>query len=225
MKKIKIIGLGLMGGSIAKDLKSEDALETELIILAAPLSAIPSLATEIHAQSQNRQEPLIVMDIGSVKSKIAMHFETLSTDFVQFVATHPMAGAEKGGYENSREGLFAGAPWVVTPHRKNTEEALDLVEAFIRRLGANPLRMDADTHDWRAALVSHLPYIASLSILDFVAQTDPQSLEMAGPGFRSIARLAGDNPLLRQEIALENAAMIKRAFSEWLDFLTQRGCS
>jgi prephenate dehydrogenase len=219
MKKIKIIGLGLMGGSIAKDLGEEAVAEMELVILATPLSTIIPLATEIAEQAKG---PLIVMDIGSVKGEIARHFEKLSTDQVQFVATHPMAGSEKSGYENSRAGLFLDAPWVITPHSKNTPQALEVVEALIRRLGARPLRMDAETHDWRAALVSHLPYMASLSILKFVTKEEPESLEMAGPGFQSVTRLAHDNPALRYDIATQNAAMIKRAFNEWLDFLAKR---
>lgn len=210
--KIGIIGSGLMGGSLYKGIAGAHLLESdwmerieefELLILAVPISAILEIAEKIGEHPPKK--PLLVLDIGSVKKEIAKKFEELTRGNLEFLATHPMAGKEKSGYEESDPAIFEGAAWVITPHAKNTAASLQTAEALIRQLGANPMRMDAAEHDRRAALVSQLPYLISKALFDFV---DPESLAMAGPGFKSMVRLASDNLELRREIARYNRANI-----------------
>lgn len=243
MKKPKcsILGLGLMGGSIAKALKEkgfylstlkreeenhalidkeytslqEMLKETDIVILATPLSAIFPLAEEIASLSEDLKHPLIVIDIGSVKTQIAELFESLNSENIEFVATHPMAGLEKSGYEHSTASLFSEAPWVITPHDKNREGTLAEVEGFIRIFGAHPIRLTPAEHDEQAALISHLPYLISVRLLNFVKKKDPASLKIAGPGFKSMTRLASDNPELRAEIAHYNKERIQRLLKDW----------
>ncbi len=220
---IGIIGLGLMGGSIAKALKDDVVVDADLkqivskadlIILATPISTIVSIAQEIAALAQNK--PLLVLDIASVKEEITARFEQLSNEKVEFISSHPMAGSEKSGYENSSETLFVGAPWVIVPHSKNTQRGLDEVEKLILRLGARPFRRQAKEHDEEAALVSHVPYVLSKAYLDFVRERRPDSLELAGPGFKSFTRLAQDNPVLRAEIERYNKDKMELFLKEWL---------
>ena len=224
--KIGIIGLGLMGGSIFKALQGTreilsgpDVLsrlsEIDLLILAVPISAIFDLAEKIAQQKRF----LVVCDIGSVKNEIAKRFEELSHGSIEFVATHPMAGKEESGFDASDPALFQGAPWVITPHKKNSEEALQAIEELILLLGAHPIRMPADLHDKKAALISHMPYILSKALLQFVTEEDPQSLDMAGPGFRSMIRLSKDNPILRSEIAKYNKTNIQAMMKKFMKFL------
>lgn len=221
-KKIGIIGMGLMGGSIFKKLKETgtDVVSgfepgCDAVILAVPLSAVVDCAKELKAQG----EAVVVIDIGSVKSGIAKEFEKLTDDNMEFVGTHPMAGKESSGFDHSSADLFAGAPWIVTPHAKNKKATLDKVEKLIRALGAHPLEMDADIHDKRAALISHLPYLISSALLNFVSETDPQALEMAGPGFKSMTRLAKDSAAMHSEIMRLNGSNIKSALEQYLHVL------
>jgi prephenate dehydrogenase len=226
--KIGIIGLGLMGGSIYKALLGkrevligEDVLdrldEIDVLILAVPISAVLELKGRI-AQKQIRRR-LVVCDIGSVKEEIANRFEEWSHGLIEWIATHPMAGKEQSGFDASDPTLFHNAPWVITPHRKNSETALQALEELIILLGACPLRMAADLHDQRAALISHVPYILSKAILQFASEEDPESLNMAGPGFRSMIRLAQDNPAMRTEIAKYNKTNIQATLKRFIDFL------
>lgn len=244
MKKLKcsILGLGLMGGSLVKALKEKgfylstvkregenyslidkayDSLgdmlkETDIVFLATPLSVIFPLAKEIASLAKDSDRSLVVIDIGSVKTQIAELFRSLSSEKVEFVATHPMAGLEKSGYEHSMASLFVDAPWVITPHDKNQESTLEQVENLIRLLGARPLRLTPSEHDEQAALVSHLPYLISVSLLNFVKKKDPASLKIAGPGFKSMTRLAADNPDLRAEIGKYNQERIQRLLKDWI---------
>ena len=225
-RKIGIIGLGLMGGSILKGLEGKievvqgdlDRLdEIDVLLLAVPISAILEIGEKISKLPLAR--PLVVIDVGSVKGEIAHCFEKWTKGPLQFVATHPMAGKEQSGFEHSDPKLFQGATWVVTPHKKNSEATLLDVEAIIRLLGAHPIRMEAEIHDKRAALVSHVPYILSKALLHFVAEDDPQSIEMAGPGFKSMTRLGKDNPALHEEIGIYNRKNIKPTLKKLIAFL------
>lgn len=208
-----------MGGSIAKALQEKgieivDDGEAELTIIATPLSAIVSAAHELKAP--------LVMDIGSIKGEIAKEFEKLTTEAQEFIATHPMAGSEKSGYENSRSDLFHAAPWVITPHGKNSAEGLNKIKTLIGLLGAKALVMDADVHDERVALISQLPHQLSVMLLDFVKQSDPEALEMAGPGFKSMTRLTADNPQMREEMRHMNDNAFQKCLQEFYAYYTVR---
>lgn len=208
-----------MGGSIAKALQEKgieivDDGEAELTIVATPLSAIVSTAHKLKAP--------LVMDIGSIKGEIAKEFEKLTSDAQEFIATHPMAGSEKSGYENSRSDLFHSAPWVITPHEKNSAKGLNKIKTFIALLGAKVLMMGADVHDEKVALISQLPHQLSVMLLEFVKQSDPDALEMAGPGFKSMTRLAADNPQMREEMRLMNGKAFQKCLQEFYAYYTVR---
>jgi prephenate dehydrogenase len=251
--KVGIVGLGLIGGSIAKAIKAKsptteistiaweslDNLQAmlqkciereyptiadlvqhvELVILAVPLASAIALAKEIFQVSQSMQKPCLVIDIASVKREIVAHFESFSNDKVEYISTHPMAGSEKKGFENSLSTLFTNAPWIIIPHRKNTPQSLDLVKNMIAFTGAKPISMDAETHDKQTALVSHLPNLLSWCIFNFVKESDPSSLTIAGPGFQSMTRLAHGNPALRAEMLSSNRLPIKRCLDAFVKYL------
>ncbi|MBI5346489.1 MAG: prephenate dehydrogenase/arogenate dehydrogenase family protein [Chlamydiae bacterium] len=218
-KKILIIGLGLMGGSIEKCLKEkgievtlDEKENVDLAVIATPLSTIIPIAKKIKA-------PLVI-DIGSLKADITKAFEEMTSKNFEFVATHPMAGSEKQGYENSQADLFIGASWVITPHKKNSDKNLKKVEHFIELLGAKPLFMDPKIHDRRVALISQLPFTLSKMLFDFVNEKDPESLSMAGPGFKSMTRLKDDNPKMRKEMTLLNEKAFKEFLKEFYEYFT-----
>lgn len=250
-QRIGLIGLGLMGGSIAKALKlknknielftlksdvynSLDAIESgllnkeystltdflensELIILCTPISTIIPLAKQIASVSVSHK--LLIMDIASVKSEITKTFEDLTNVNLEYFSTHPMTGSENSGFKNSLATLFVNAPWIVVPHGKNSQEGLFQIKAFFEFIGAKPIVLDAKTHDIQTALISHIPGQISNDILNFVKQKDPSSLKIAGPGFKSMTRLAHSNPLLRSEIASFNKMNIEKYLKEWLDYV------
>lgn len=251
-RRIGIIGLGLMGGSICKALKMKDPIieidtlrhlseddllasqagvihkvhesltqlmqSVELIILATPISTVIPFAREIRRQ-HTMNKKLLVMDIGSVKGEITHTFEQLTDDNLEFVATHPMAGKEKSGFKNSQGILFVHSPWIVVPHKRNQQKTIDDVMTFVRYLGAEPLCLDATIHDSQAALVSHLPAILSRAFVDFVNNIDPESIMIAGPGFKGFTRLAQDNREMQAEIAYYNRQSIRRLMEKWMEYL------
>ena len=214
-KRIQIIGLGLIGGSIAKALPFPlTNNQPELLIVSTPLETIVSIAKTIDSKS-----PLIIMDVGSVKQNITEAFEKLTHDNLEFVATHPFAGKETAGYENSSPTLFVNAPWAITPHSKNKKETLDQIGHFIEFLGANPVIIDKEEHDREAALISHLPGILSRLFYEFAKSESGIDLKLAGPGFQSFTRLAKDNPELHRAIETLNHDTIVKLLEKWIEIL------
>lgn len=239
-KKVGIIGLGLIGGSIAKRLKAngcevytvksksldverakkwvkkvfsaldELVQEIDLLVIATPLSQIIPIAKKIKAT-----RPLLIVDVGSVKEQIVKEFCKLTRKNVEFFSTHPMAGSEKKGFEASDADLFEKAPWIVTPHRKNRTS----LDAWIRSLGAKPISMSAKEHDEKMALISHLPTLISILLLKFAKIQDPKSLRIAGPGFKSMTRLALGNQELIKDFFKSNAKNIQILQRKWLKFI------
>ncbi len=240
-ERVAIIGLGLIGGSIAKKLKTmhperpiaslrreacvdilfgsweELALWSDLIVLATPISEVVPLARLI--KEAHRTRPVVVIDVGSVKRVICREFEKLSEGAIEFLGTHPMAGKERSGWEASEAGLFQGAPWIIAPHARNSMEVQEAVSTWVRMLGAQEKVMTAEEHDRRVALISHFPKVVSQALLDFVRTQAPEALELAGPGFLSMTRLAGDNPLMHAEIARHNGDHLEEVMRRWVEYL------
>lgn len=253
-RRIGIVGMGLMGGSICKGLKTKDASieigvltyesedlplakaggwidkeyakltdliqNSELIILASPISTIVQLAEEIKHHSP-ALEKLIVMDIASVKEKIVETFEKLSSEKIEYISTHPMAGKENSGFANSQATLFVNRPWALVPHKGNRTSNMDSIKELILFLGSKPICLEAKVHDQQAALISHLPSILSKSYLDFVNFADPESIKISGPGFQTFTRLAHDNSQMRGEIAKYNQQIIHDYLEQWLHYLKE----
>lgn len=212
-KRIQIVGVGLIGGSILKNVTGHIVEnDPDLLIISSPLETIIPIARGIRSK-----KPLVVIDVGSVKHEIVKNFEHLSNSQIDFISTHPFAGKDVSGFENSSPTLFVQAPWIITPHAKNRPENLDRVRDFIEFLGAKPIFMNAEEHDKKAALISHLPGLLSRLYYDFVKREDFEAIEIAGPGFKSFTRLAHDNPLLRATYEKMNRKKIESFFKKWIE--------
>lgn len=172
----------------------------DLVVLAAPLDAIPALLAEAGpALSPNA----LVTDVGSVKGPV-MRAAGALPEATRFVGGHPMAGAAVGGPENADALLFENAAYVLTPPASVGDlaayapEALWLVEA----VGARPVVLDADRHDVVAATVSHLPQLLAVALVAEAAEAGDDALGLAAGGFRDMTRIAGSafsmwGPILR----------------------------
>ncbi len=222
MPTAAVIGIGLIGGSIAAGLRSEgwqvvghDALAEHgeravaLGLVDAAVSTIeeasdgadlvvvaaPPTATIEVLASLNTD--VTVMDVASVKAPVL----AVASHLPGFVGTHPMAGRETSGPEAASPALFNGASWVVLEESPTDRrvEVLDVVEA----LGARPLIMRAEDHDRAVARISHLPQVVASSLLG-VAADDPHALGLAAGSFRDLTRVGASEPLTWVEILKAN---------------------
>lgn len=217
--KIGVIGLGLIGGSIFKDLsrmnydvaavsksqngeniyKTYDVLkECDLIFVCTPMNKTLAILDEL----ENFVPPdTIVTDVCSLKRFVCQKQYSYN-----FIPSHPMAGTEHKGFENSFEGLFKGAKWVIT---KGADDNNMLVE-IIKQLGATPIFTTPEEHDRAAALISHMPMLIAQAIFK-TAQENKLALEMASSGFRDMTRLALSNTEMANDMITMNSDNIEQS--------------
>lgn len=213
--KIGIIGLGLMGGSLALALRGkcaalygidshpatiELALDKKIVDSAGSDPAkflpqadlvilatpVPTIVGLIQYLPSFTNRPCIVLDLGSTKSKIMSAMAALPSNF-EVLGGHPICGKEKLGIENADALLYRGAPFVITPLKRTTLRARIAAKQMISVIGCRLIEMDAEDHDRALAFTSHLPFLISSAL----ALTVPQeNARLIGSGFRSTARLA-----------------------------------
>ncbi|MEM1116549.1 MAG: prephenate dehydrogenase [Bacteroidota bacterium] len=173
----------------------------DLVVLAAPLDAIPGLLREI---GPHLVPGALVTDVGSVKGSVMRAAADALPEAVRVVGGHPMAGAAVGGPGSADALLFENAAYVLTPPRGVDDLAVYAPEALwlVAAVGARPVVMEADRHDVVAATVSHLPQLLAVALVAEAADAGPDALGLAAGGFRDMTRIAGSpfsmwGPILR----------------------------
>jgi prephenate dehydrogenase len=239
-EKIGIVGLGLIGGSIALAARelwpkslvvgvdTKEVLETAMRLHAIDVAAddmivlaevdVVILAAPVRANIELLAElddavrtPAIVTDVGSTKRAIVDAARELPARFA-FIGGHPLAGAAKGGLENARPDLFRGRPWLFTPTGDGAGEALEKLTAFATALGAEPHVMRADAHDHLVAFLSHLPQLTASALMQIVGEeVREEGLALAGRGLIDTTRLAASPADIWQDIAATSADEIGSA--------------
>ena len=203
--KIGIIGLGLIGGSLFKDLsevydvvavsqsqngdrifKTFDVLkDRDIVFVCTAMNKTLKVLDEL----ENILPPkTIVTDVCSLKQFVCQKQRPYN-----FIPSHPMAGTEHKGFEHSFKGLFKGAKWVLIGatkqlRNKTIEPLIDIIE-FV---GAKPIFATAEAHDEAAAMISHMPMVLAQALV-LATKNNPLALEMAASGFRDMTRLALSN--------------------------------
>ena len=247
--KIGIVGLGLIGGSIALRARElwpsslviavdeKDVLETamrlhaidvaadDLIVLAeADLIVLAAPVRQnielLQELDENVRQPAIITDTGSTKRDVVAAAATLPPRFT-FIGGHPLAGAAQGGLERARPDLFEGRPWILTTQAATDHSApLEKLSAFVRALGAEPRVMAADAHDRLLAFLSHLPQLTASALMQVVGDAVGQDgLSLAGRGLADTTRLAASPDDIWKDIAATNRDEIGPALDALIDVL------
>lgn len=215
--KTGVIGLGLIGGSIYKDLikaghevvavsQSQAGAEIykdysvlkdcDLVFVCSAMNKTLQILDELETVLP---PDTVVTDVCSLKT-----FVSRKKRPYKFVPSHPMAGTENRGFESSMEGLFKGAKWVITPVFGES----DILIKVIKALGAEPVITTPQKHDEAAALISHMPMVIAQAIFK-TAQDNELAMKMASSGFRDMTRLAMSNPEMANDMVQMNSANIQ----------------
>lgn len=235
-----VIGLGLIGGSIAAGLRqrgwwvhgedARDRTESRALELGmidqsglAPEAeitfvAVPVLAIAGEVERALRETTGIVTDVGSVKSSISERCAD-----ARFVGSHPMAGSELDGLDGADPEMFNGAVWVVTPVADTDDVTLARLTAVLRALGAEVVALTPERHDQVVAVVSHVPHLAAATLMRLAvdrAEEDAPLLRLAAGGFRDMTRIASGRPDIWLDICAENRTAIVAALDELVAGLT-----
>jgi len=200
------------GGLTAAAGLDEAVRGADLVVVCTPIPAIAETAARALAAAPEA----VVTDAGSIKGAVARAVGLLAAeaDLPRFVPGHPMGGSERSGPEHASASVVDGIVWVVAATEASDPAAVAVVEAFVRAIGARPVRLSPERHDKLVAVVSHLPQVASTSLMGLAATEEadePEILLLAAGGFRDLTRLAASNPTLWSDILLANAEQIAGA--------------
>lgn len=219
--KIAVVGLGLIGGSIFKRLRKEgfdvigismsqrgDGIssdyaqlsEVDVVFVATPMNS--TLATLEKIASYVRSSTF-VSDVCSLKGFLTQHEYPFN-----FIPSHPMAGTEFKGFENSTETMFEGAKWVITPIKDSQNTGV--LEDLIKIMGAEPVYSTPEEHDCAVALISHAPMVIAQAIFKSV-EGNSLAMKLASSGFRDMTRLAMSNPEMAIDMVDLNSDNIQKA--------------
>lgn len=242
MVDVGVIGLGLIGGSIALNLAQGfnvggydiDPLATELALkkdaISIPLDSLEGfkdarlifvatppleVVSTVDKLSKVIRNDAVITDCAGVKSIVLRDIEESVPDAIpMFVGGHPMAGRERGGFEYALPTLFENATWVLTPTERTSPRALELVAGTVQTFGAHPLFMSTIEHDLAVAAVSHLPHFLA-GILVQMAQKD-SSFRVGGGSWADLTRIAGVNPSLWTEVSICNREAIANRIDQFM---------
>jgi len=201
------IGLGLIGGSIAKALRlsfpecsiiaydrdpatlalaKEDVVDEvyDTVDDAFSTCDIIFLCTPVNFNAgylehlkQIKKTSCIITDVGSVKKTIHDMVNKLQLNDC-FIGGHPMAGSEHSGYTASRAGLLENAYYILTPGTSVSYTNVEKMQSLIKSIGAIPIVMTQEKHDRVTAAISHLPHMAAYALVNLIEQSDDEDETM-----------------------------------------------
>ena len=257
MKTIGFIGLGLMGGSIARAIRkyhkdyhllaydqNRETLATavssgiidavceseddrfsncDYIFLCSPVEYNVKYLKYL---KQIIGPDTIITDVGSVKGPIHNEIQKLDMESC-FIGGHPMAGSEKSGFEASSDRLIENAYYIITPGGEVPLDKLTDFTELVSSLGAIPMVLTSEEHDFITAGVSHLPHIIASALVNLVSMLDNDQEYMktiAAGGFRDITRIASSSPVMWEQICVENSENISNVLDDFIRLLIQIRC-
>jgi len=251
--RVSIIGLGVIGGSLGIAIKQNNSNVTvvgfdspevlrrakkrraidlpaasvrsavsdaDVVFLCTP---VDSIIKYLPVVSRNISSHAIVTDVGSVKGVIESNARKYFSSKGIFVGGHPMAGSEGSGIEYADGLLFQNAVYVLCP-LPGTGKKIQPLFSLLKSIGARVVTMNAREHDRAAAVVSHLPQLIAVALMDKAAREnkrDPAILRLAAGGFRDMTRIASSPFGMWKEILSNNRKEAGRAVAEFEKLLKQ----
>lgn len=252
---IGFIGLGLIGGSIARAFKANPEADVKIkafdsdrkaVTLAFEEGVTDVMVSDIgpdfsdcdyvflcapidfNIENAERLRPYlkdgaVLTDVGSIKGPMHARIHALGLDG-RFIGGHPMAGSERTGFANSKVKLLENAYYIITRTPETTDAMVKRYEGLVRIMGAIPLVMTPEEHDYITAAVSHVPHVISASLVNLVRDSDNPEGEMrmiAAGGFKDITRISSSSPAMWQQICLGNSENITKLLGDYIARLTE----
>ena len=244
-----IVGLGLIGGSIAAGVKARglsntivavdnSAAELEGGLQAGFIDAGSATFTEaflasdliivcVPVQSSEAvfselaTSQAVITDVGSVKQPVIKAATSRLNNLTRFVPGHPIAGSEKHGVSAANPDLFEHRKLILTPDEDTDTAAISLVTALWKGLGSDVVTMSAAHHDSVLAQTSHLPHLLAYALVDLLAQQGDslEIFEYAAGGFRDFSRIAASDPVMWRDIFDSNRAELLPMLDQYMEAL------
>ncbi len=233
---IAVVGLGLIGGSVALDARARgwplvatdvdpaqraaaaaagiavvddlaDAVrDADLVVVATPARQVAGVLRDV---DEARTSRVLATTVASVQGGGVLGIDALDLEHVVHVGGHPMTGTERSGFRAARRGMFDGSPWIVTPRPGAPRDALAAVVDLALGMRAMPVVLRPDEHDRTVALLSHLPHVLAYTAYRRLRQVDDAGTEhLAGGSFRDATRVAATRPSFWSEVLHLNRAAV-----------------
>lgn len=248
---IGIVGLGLIGGSLAYDFRASGYTVlgvsrqlqtcTDAVTLGAVDTASQELASLATADVVFICTPLhvvdaiatrliphlppntILTDVGSVKGSVV---NSLTPLWPRFLGGHPMAGSEETGIHAAQSRLFAGNPYILTPTDETPADVIETMKELVGKLDCNLYQCSPTVHDRAVAWISHLPKMISAGLITAcLNEADPEIIHLAqafaSSGFRDTSRVGGGNPELGCMMAKYNREEVLRSLQQYRQSIDQ----
>jgi prephenate dehydrogenase len=241
-ERLAVIGLGLVGGSVAlaarergaaREVRGVDpalreaagiplvSLEEAVawadgVVLAVPVEAIEPVLGKI---APSLAPDAVLTDTASVKGPVARAAHRHLPAPERCVGAHPMAGGDASGFAHARADLFEGAACILTPSGREPAPVVDRVEQFWQCLGTFTARRTPEEHDAICAVLSHAPHVIAFAFARGLPEEE--TLRLAGGGLRDFTRIARANPRLWVEILLMNRERVTEEISRFEESLEE----
>jgi prephenate dehydrogenase len=199
----KVIKLNIVNESSSDTKKM--VKESDLIIIATPLSSYKSLIFKIKNSLKNGA---ILTDVGSVKEKAISLIEKNIPKNVSWISSHPIAGTEESGPEAGFSELFKDRWCIITPSSQAKKRDIKLLRNFWKKIGSRVDIMDAKQHDYILSITSHIPHLIAYNIvnmtLDIKKKKKQEIVKYSAGGLRDFTRIAASNPIMWRDIFIQN---------------------
>ncbi|MEZ0535691.1 prephenate dehydrogenase [Caldicellulosiruptoraceae bacterium PP1] len=244
--RILIIGLGLMGGSLAKAFKklgysidsydiNKDYLELakkEVIISEIITSfdipqnkydfifiCTPVKETlEILKILSSKRVNSIITDIGSTKKEIVE--SAMKLNMFNFIGGHPMAGTEMIGYPFSNEKILSNAYYFITPTIFNNQSDIAKLKELLTKIGCRVEEIDFNIHDYLTGIISHLPHVASAALVNMLQEENSfDYCKFAAGGFKDTTRISSSSPKMWLDVSLSNKEILNNLIDKYIDLI------
>ena len=194
--------------------------ESDLIIIATPLSSYKNVVLKIKSSLKNGA---ILTDVGSVKKKVISLVEKNIPKNVSWISSHPIAGTEESGPESGFSELFKNKWCILTPSKQAKDQDVKLLEMFWKKLGSRVDIMDATQHDYILSITSHMPHLIAYNIvnttLKIKKKKDRDIVKYSAGGLRDFTRIAASNPIMWRDIFIQNRKNTSQMIDKFIENL------
>ncbi len=248
--KVTVIGMGLIGGSIAMECKSKGYHVVG--VESNSYHANQALDLGLVDSIEGLDEALIGADlvglcipVGSIRDLLSRVLDKITTEQTvfdvgsnkenickavaehpkrnRFVAAHPLAGTEFSGPNAALRDLFFGKRNIICERKLSAPDALKSVTGLFADMGMENLFMPASDHDKHMAYVSHLSHVTSFTLgltVLDIEKDEKQIFNLASTGLESTVRLAKSSPVTWGSIFTDNADYLSEALEKYIDYIT-----
>jgi prephenate dehydrogenase len=192
---------------------------SNVVVIGTPVQCILGIVGQL---SPFLRADTIVTDVGSTKNRIMAEAQKLLPPGVHFIGGHPMAGSERSGVEAADPLLFSDRVYALCPYPDTPPDALICLMGLVESLLAIPITLDPGEHDRIMAMVSHLPQLISVALMQAARAGDAEHAmldKLAGRGFLDMTRLAASDYAMWKGILETNQDAIRQAVGRFSDSL------